>query len=111
MRSGVGALVREKKVNADALTLTSIVASLLLGQGKSALMITLLSDIAELMTIYTMERTRDSIRGMLSLNEEFVWKELEDGEIRGFPIDQVFPGDKVLVHTGEKVCDQGRQLY
>lgn len=107
LRSGLGALTTDKRPNADTLTLTSIVASLLLGKGMSALMITLLSDVAELMTIYTMERTRDSIRGMLSLNEDFVWKVEEDGGIRRFPITQVLPGDRVLVHTGEKICVDG----
>ncbi|MDF2922124.1 MAG: cation-transporting ATPase [Paenibacillaceae bacterium] len=107
VKSGLGALTAEKRPNADTLTLTSIVASLLLGKGMSALTITLLSDIAELMTIYTMEKTRDSIKGLLSLNEEFVWKVEEDGEIRRCPVEQVLPGDKVLVHTGEKICVDG----
>lgn len=50
--NGIKGAIRDKKPNADTLTLTSIVSSLLLGNDKSALTITLLSDIAELMTIY-----------------------------------------------------------
>ena len=56
IENGVFGAIKNKRLNADILTLTSIAASLMLGNDKSALMITLLSDIAELMTIYTMEK-------------------------------------------------------
>ncbi|MGV3102015.1 HMA2 domain-containing protein [Clostridium perfringens] len=72
--NGIRGAVKNKRPNADTLTLTSIAASLMLGNDKSALMVTLLSDVAELMTIYTMERTRDSIKNMLSIAEEEVWR-------------------------------------
>ena len=58
---------RDLRPNADFLTVTSIVASLLLGNAHSALMILALSDLAELMTSYTIERTRSSIKKMLSV--------------------------------------------
>ena len=63
-------LRRELRPNADFLTVTSIVASLLLGNANSALMILALSDLAELMTSYTIERTRSSIKKMLSVEDE-----------------------------------------
>ena len=62
-------LRRDLRPNADFLTVTSIVASLLLGNAHSALMILALSDLAELMTSYTIERTRSSIKKMLSADE------------------------------------------
>ncbi|WP_369123523.1 HMA2 domain-containing protein [Clostridium botulinum] len=77
-KSGIGCLFKNLRPNADTLTVTSIVTSLLLGKDSSALTITLLSDIAELLTSYTMEKTRDSIKNMLELNEEYVWKQLND---------------------------------
>ena len=46
-------LRRDGRPNADFLTVTSIVASLMLGNAHSALMILALSDMAELMTSYT----------------------------------------------------------
>lgn len=59
-RSAAAGLRRDMRPNADFLTVTSIVASLLLGTPHSALMILALSDLAELMTSYTIERTRSS---------------------------------------------------
>ena len=49
-RSAAAGLRRDMRPNADFLTVTSIVASLLLGTPHSALMILALSDLAELMT-------------------------------------------------------------
>ena len=50
VKGAVRGLRRELRPNADFLTVTSIVASLLLGNANSALMILALSDLAELMT-------------------------------------------------------------
>lgn len=74
-------LRREHRPNADFLTVTSIVASLLLGNAHSALMILALSDLAELMTSYTIERTRSSIKKMLSADEGEAWKVMPDGKL------------------------------
>ena len=100
-------LRRELRPNADFLTVTSIVASLLLGNANSALMILALSDLAELMTSYTIERTRSSIKKMLSVEDENAWKVLPDGRVERCPIDRIRPGDEVEAHTGEKLTVDG----
>lgn len=105
--NGIRGAIRDKKPNADTLTLTSIVSSLLLGNDKSALTITLLSDIAELMTIYTMEKTRDSIKKMLSVNEEEVWKLLDNGSVKKMPVNKIKRDDLIVAYTGEKICVDG----
>ena len=108
--NGIRGAVKNKRPNADTLTLTSIAASLMLGNDKSALMVTLLSDVAELMTIYTMERTRDSIKNMLSVAEEEVWRIDEDGSLKKVPIDNIVKEDKVVIYTGEKICVDGEVI-
>ena len=104
-------LRREKRPNADFLTVTSIVASLLLGNAHSALMILALSDLAELMTSYTIERTRFSIKKMLSADEGEAWKVLSDGKVERCPMAQIGTGDVVAVHTGEKISVDGKVVY
>ncbi|OFI06044.1 copper-exporting P-type ATPase A [Clostridium acetireducens DSM 10703] len=109
-KSGLSALKNFLKPNADTLTATSIVASILAGKDVSALTIILLSDAAELLTSYTMEKTRNSIKDMLSLNEQYVWKKLEDGSVKKVKIDLIKKGDNVVIHTGEKICVDGNVL-
>lgn len=103
-------LVRDKKLNADFLTVTSIVASILLGQSFSALTIIMLSDVAEFMTTYTIERTRKSIKKLLSVEDAYAWKMLESGELEHCPIEDIIIGDTVVIHTGEKVTVDGEVL-
>ena len=94
--------------NADFLTVTSIVASLMLGNAHSALMILALSDLAELMTSYTIEKTRSSIKKMLSADEGEAWKVMPDGKLERKPMNQIAAGDTIAVHTGEKISVDGK---
>lgn len=107
LKSAVKGIRTEKRPNADFLTVVSIIASLLLGNGNSALTILALSDIAEFMTSFTMERTRNSIKNMFSVDDTEVWKLLESGELERCDINSVKPSDKVVVHTGEKLPVDG----
>ena len=107
-KDGIGGMIKHKRPNADTLTISSIVASILLGNSTSALTIILLSDIAEFMTSYTMKKTRDSIKHMIDLNEEFVWKQDENGAVKRISVEDAKVGDKIVVHTGEKICVDGK---
>ncbi len=109
-QSGLEGFKEDYKPNADALTTTAIFASLAAGNGISALTIILLSEIAELLTSYTMSKTRDSIKGMMNLKDEFVWKELEDGSFKKSRVNTIAKGDKVLIQAGEKICIDGQVI-
>ena len=107
VKSAWKGLRKDLRPNADFLTVTSIVASLLLGNPHSALMILALSDLAELMTSFTIERTRSSIKKMLSVEDGEVWRVLPSGKLEHCPIAQVKVGDTIEVHTGEKLVVDG----
>ena len=110
-KSAWAGLRTDLKPNADFLTVTSIVASLLLGNAHSALMILALSDLAELMTSYTIERTRsvhqeDAVRGRRRRVEG------SGGRTHGQDtIAELKAGDTVAVHTGEKISVDGRVTF
>ena len=74
-------------------------------------MILALSDLAELMTSYTIERTRSSIKKMLSADEGEAWKVMPDGKLEHRPMNQISAGDVVAVHTGEKISVDGKVVY
>lgn len=110
LKSGIASLKEDLRPNADALTVSSIIASLVAGNGVSSLVIILLSDIAELLTSYTMSKTRKSIEDMLSLQEEYAWKKVEDGSVSKVKIQTLKPEDIVIVHAGEKITVDGQVL-
>ena len=106
--SGFDSLRLNGRPNADTLSAAAILASLLSGKSGSSLTIILLADIAELMTAYTMERTRSAIVGMLSLEEQFAWKVGADGKETRVPLENIVPGDLVAIHTGSKIPVDGK---
>jgi cation-transporting P-type ATPase C len=106
-KSGWQSLRRDLRPNADTLSATAILASLFAGRDVSALTIIWLADIAELLTAYTMDRTRRAIRDMLSVGEEQVWRLTESGAEQRVSLEALRPGDRVLVNVGEKISVDG----
>jgi len=107
LKSGIRSLVVRKRPNADTLSSSAILASVLAGQSVSALTIIWLADIAELLTAYTMERTRRAIREMLTVGEESVWRLREDGTEEQVRLETLQPGDRIITRTGEKISVDG----
>jgi cation-transporting P-type ATPase C len=106
-KSGIQSLINSRRPNADTLSAAAIAASLISGNGISALTIILLADTAELLTAYSMSRTRSAIREMLSTGEKFVWKVLDDDRLLKVNVEELVPGDKIMVHTGEVISVDG----
>ena len=78
LKNGILSLIQNKRPNADTLSSTAIVSSIALGSERTALTIMILERIAELLTAYTMKKTRGVIKDMLSVGENYVWKASED---------------------------------
>jgi cation-transporting P-type ATPase C len=107
LSSGWLSLVRSGRPNADTLSSTAILSSLLTGRDRAALTIIGLADLAELLTAFSMDRTRRAIRNMLSTGEEWVWRLEADGREARIPIQEVRVRDSVVVKTGEKIGVDG----
>ncbi|MCB8815014.1 heavy metal translocating P-type ATPase [Desulfosporosinus shakirovi] len=105
--SGIKSLLVVKRPNADTLTMASIITSLVSGSGVSALTTILLSDIAELITAYTMNRTRNAIKDMIEVGETAVWKKLEDDTVVQISLSEIQVEDLVLGQTGNKISIDG----
>ena len=106
-RSGLGALRHALLPNADTLSAMAVLSSVVTGKTASALTVLLLHDLAEAMTVYTMDRTRNAIRDMLSVDNEEVWRPLNNelgGALQKIPVFELKVNDLIVVHTGEKIC-------
>lgn len=106
-KSGVGALVTSGRPNADTLSSAAIITSVLTGRSLSALTVILLHDIAELLTAYTLKRTKGAIREMLSNEDDTAWRLLSDGSLEKIPVEEARKGDSIIAHTGEKIGVDG----
>ena len=107
IKNGTLSLIQNRKANADTLTATSIFAALYLGNPGSALVITMMSTISELLTEYTSERTKEYIHSVMKLDTTYAWKVNEQGIEDKVSLDQVQTGDTVVVFSGEKIPVDG----
>ena len=113
IKTGIGGLIEERQPNADTLTTTAVIASVLAGKPESSLMLLALSNGAEMLTSYAAEKARSHISGLLSLGQRDVWlvEKTPKGEVeRKVPVEEVRPGDTIAVHAGEKIVIDGRVL-
>ena len=108
LKNGIYSLIQNKRPNADTLSSTAIVSSIILGSERTALTIMILEKFAELLTVYTMKKTRGVIKDMLSVGENYVWKQSDDGNTaKKVPIEEISKGDFILVQTGDKISVDG----
>ena len=113
IKTGIGGLIEDRQPNADTLTTTAVIASVLAGKPESSLMLLALSNGAEMLTSYAAEKARSHISGLLSLGQRDVWlvEQTPKGEVeRKVPVEEVRPGDTIAVHAGEKIVIDGRVL-
>ena len=109
IQNGVQGLIEERQPNADTLTATAVIASVLAGKPESSLTLLALSNGAEMLTSYAAERARRHISGLLSLDQRHVWL-VEGGVERLVPVEEIHVGDTIAAHTGEKIVVDGRVI-
>jgi cation-transporting P-type ATPase C len=109
-KNGVRSITERKRANADTLTATAMIASILKGTPNSAIIISIMSSISEILTSYTVGRTRNYVRDMMELNLSEVWKINDHGKEEKVPIESIKPNDQIAVFTGEKIPVDGRVL-
>ncbi len=98
------------KPNPDTLTTAAIVASIIKGSPQSALVIYIMSTISELLTEYTMNRTRGFVREMMEVDTPFAWLITESGQEVKVQTDEIKVGDQIVVFQGEKIPFDGNVL-
>ncbi|MBO5566107.1 MAG: cation-translocating P-type ATPase [Succinivibrio sp.] len=107
LKSGIGEAIRDRKPNADTLTVTAVLASVAAGKPESSLTLLTLSNCAEMLTTLAAQKARNNITKLVALDVREVWVTGKDGIERKIPIEEVKVGMMVSVHTGEKICVDG----
>ena len=79
------------------------------GEAKAALEILWITSGGELLQNWITERSRRAIADILQITEKETYI-LKDGVEISLPVDQVRPGDTVVLHTGEKVSVDGQVI-
>lgn len=98
------------KPNPDTLTTAAILASIIKGSPQSALVIYIMSTISEILTQFTMSRTRGYVRNMMEIDTPYCWLVTKEGQEVKVQTDIVNPGDKIVIFQGEKIPFDGEVI-
>lgn len=110
IREGLLQAFREKRPNAETLTLTAVLASVAAGSPESSLTLLALSNFSEMLTAMAAQRACSGIKSLATLNVKDVWVENPDGSEVKVPFESVKPGMTVSFHSGELICVDGEIL-
>ena len=105
---GLTCLLR-RKLEVEVLDALSIGVSMLRGDFSTAGSVMFLLRLGELLEEWTRKKSLGDLARCMSLNVDRVWQQTAEGEVL-VPINQVRPGDAVVVHTGSVIPLDGRVL-
>jgi len=101
----VRTLTRRQRLDTDTLVTVATVASIAMGETVTALVVLWLLNVGELLQALVLRRTRRAIRALLA-DEGDAWVLVEGTEIRT-PVQQLRPGDVVVVYRGDRLPADG----
>ena len=110
IKEGIVQAFKDKRPNADTLTMTAVLSSVIAKKPESSLTVLALSNFSEMLTTLAAQKARQNISSLVALDVQEVWIKNEDGLDIKVPIEQVQPHMQVSIHTGEKICVDGRVI-
>ncbi|ARD48585.1 cation-translocating P-type ATPase [Sporosarcina sp. P33] len=98
--------IRMKAFSIELLVTIAVIGALFIGEYVESAAVTFLFLFGALLEIRTMEKTRSSLKSLTDLAplEASVWR---GGEWVTIPVEEVEPGDRVIVRSGEKIPVDG----
>lgn len=98
-----------RQISADVLMVVGITAATALGEFAAAAMIVFFMTIAHFLESFTASRSREAVRALMRIAPQTA-RVLRDGTEVEVGLEQLQPGDPVLVRPGEQVPVDGRVL-
>lgn len=107
LKTGIRKLEATGKLNMELLVCTASLASIIMRESATALVVMYLINLSEYLEDKTMEKTRKTIRTMLAVagEEQMVWK-IIDGREKEVPSSELIKDDLIVLRIGSAVpCD------
>lgn len=105
-KNGLSVLAGKDKVNIDTLITVATIATFVLRESLTGLVVVWLIDLSNLLKTLTLRRSRKAFEELLNLDEEIAWIVVDEVEIK-VPVEDINVNDVVAVHIGEKIVVDG----
>ena len=94
--------IRSRTLDINTLMVIAVIGALLLGEWLEAASVVFLFAVAQWLEVRTLERARQAIRALIDLSPREAIVKIGDTE-RTVAVDEIRPGDEILVRPGGKV--------
>jgi Cd2+/Zn2+-exporting ATPase len=101
-RKGLMNLIHNRSLDINALMTIAVIGAVVIGEWVEASVVVVLFAVSEALEGYAMDRARQTIRSLMSLTPPTAFVEQPTGEVE-LPVEQVQPGDTVIVRPGQRV--------
>ncbi|MFC4600757.1 heavy metal translocating P-type ATPase [Cohnella hongkongensis] len=105
-REGIETLVRERDLDVNLLMIVAAIGAASIGYWTEGAVLIFIFSLSGALETYTMDRSSRDISSLMDQKPETAVR-IRDGEERIVPIEQLAPGDLVLVKPGERVPADG----
>lgn len=96
-----------KEFNVDELVSLAIIAAVFIGDYLEAAVVALIMTLGALLEEYAAQKSRSAINALVRLSPEKAVV-IRDGAEVSIPVEEIQPGDTVLIRSGEKVPVDGK---
>lgn len=102
IRGGLSSLILKRKLSIDFLITVAAIGSFFTGHGEEGATVIFLFYVAEFLEEYAADRARKSIEALMQLAPEVATVKRNGREIK-VPVEEVNPGEIIVVRPGEKI--------
>ncbi|WP_407371357.1 heavy metal translocating P-type ATPase [Carnobacterium sp.] len=103
--------LRMKVFSIDLLVSIAVLGALYIGEYTESSIVTFLFLFGDYLEMRTLEKTRSSLRELVDLAPQEATLLHEDGQTETVPVKDVKEGNRVLVHSGDKIPVDGKIVY
>lgn len=108
LMEGLETLFVDRRIDVDLLMVMAAVAAASIGEWFEGGILLFLFSLSNAMQFYAMDRTRRAITDLMSARPREALRKDDDGELRLVPVEQLVPGDTIVVRPGDMVPIDGR---
>jgi len=99
--------VRSLSMDMNFLMTVAVIGALAIGEWSEGAAVVFLFSLGNLLQVYTIDRTRNSIRGLMDLSPREALVRRDGAEVN-LPVEEIKPGDVVIVKPGQSIPVDGQ---
>ncbi|HWP97831.1 MAG TPA: heavy metal translocating P-type ATPase [Syntrophomonadaceae bacterium] len=106
-RKGISVLIHAHELDMNILMIIAVIGAAAIGQFEEAVTVVFLFSLGNALQVYTLDKTRNSIRALMELTPAQALVRRNGSDIT-LPVEEIQIGDILMVRPGEKIAMDGR---